>query len=307
MAVARRASLDRAQGMEASVIGDCPTADQVALVIVAACRETGASPMDVLSGEFDHNRCNSAAENVYPISRARVYAAASICELFGCGRAASSRMCGASKKSEAAHLALIYSGSARWFSLETLRRVASAIDPERASRITLDREYPRAPAAHLVAPEGPCEFERGDRVEHPSYGPGTVAGVGPLNYNRRDYPLLIKFDRSRNTQTMYARVVRAAAEQVAQTALVPVPARVVEKAVRVAQTALVPAPRRAENDEFRGPLTLRKTAVAAHLCEDQTSELMGDPPPGRRAFSQNVAETYARIERETRDDARGER
>jgi hypothetical protein len=50
-----------------------PTSEQVAQIIVAACRETGASPLDVITGQFDNYR-NPHGD--YPISRARVYAAA---------------------------------------------------------------------------------------------------------------------------------------------------------------------------------------------------------------------------------------
>jgi CarD-like protein len=276
------------------VTSNFPTADQVAALIAAACRETGASPMDVIGGEFDDKQ-NVSYE--YPISRARVYAAAAINEMFGCGRAASSRMCGASKSSYAAHLAVVYSGSAKWFALDALRRVASVIDAERAARITMEREYPRrrvvltARESVSVVAQNPvsvaaCAFKVGDRVVHQTYGAGRVVEIGTFNDHRKDHPLMIKFDGSGREQVMYARVVQSAMTQV---------------------VAVVHASRRPESDDFAGPLTLRKTAVPAHLCEDQTADLMGDPPPGRSALSQHVAELYAAIERETRAEMRGDR
>lgn len=57
-----------------------PTADQVAAAIVAACRETGADPIAVASGEKDDTR--AAPERKYAVSRARAYAALAIREIF---------------------------------------------------------------------------------------------------------------------------------------------------------------------------------------------------------------------------------
>jgi len=276
-------------------VTDSPTADQVAALIVAACRETGASPIDVLSGEHDEYR-NLSYELGYPISRARVYAAAAINEMFGCGRAVSSRLCGVGKNSQGAHLSLIYSGSAKWFDVATLRRVASVIDAERAAAIELDREYPRRRVPTSRDPE--CDYEVGERVHHPTYGFGRVVEIGAYNHRRRDHPLTIKFDGSEREQMMYACVLST----------VTTPTVTVDH--KPAEPARAPSPlRRAPmpgSSEFSGPLTLRKVAVPAHLCEDQTADLMGDPPPSRRSFSQNVAETYARIERETRAELRGD-
>lgn len=57
-----------------------PTADQVATAIVAACRETGADPITVASGNSDDRRATVAHK--YAISRARVYAALAIRAVF---------------------------------------------------------------------------------------------------------------------------------------------------------------------------------------------------------------------------------
>lgn len=290
-----------------------PTAEQVARIVVAACAETGVSPLDVLSGARDAYRNNHTDTPVYPISRARVYAAVAINEMFGCGRACSSRMCGVSKKSEAAHTAIVYGGAVKWFSLDVLRRVASEIDPERAARIELSREYPRRDVVLSSTP--PCEYDVDDRIEHLSYGRGVVADVGAYNHKRRDYPLSIRFD-SGHFQVMYARVVQAAQKQTQESRSDGGTTRATTVALRraVRTSAVEPAPvptapvsRRPMPPEFRTPLTMRKMPVPAHLCEDQTADLMGDPPPGRSAFSQHAAETYAAIERETRAELRGER
>lgn len=38
-----------------------------------------------------------------------------------------------------------------------------------------------------------------------------------------------------------------------------------------------------------GPLITRRSPTPAHLCEDVTSELMGDPPPQRSALARTSA------------------
>lgn len=285
-----------------------PTSDQVAQIITAACRETGASPIDVLAGKFDNYR-NPTYPQGYPISRARVYAAAAINEMFGCGRAASSRMCGASKNSEAAHLSMVYSGSAKWFDIEVLRRVAAVIDRERAYSIEFDSEYPRRPSFRA---DRPCEFKKSDRVEHPTYGQGLVVGVGALNYRRRDYPLLIKFDLGGSSQTMYARVVRSAQTQ-KQSSPVLTQEEVKSKlpAIYNGMVAFNDRPdspakkltreelKKKHAEEFSGPLTMRKKAVPAELCEDQTADLMGDPDHSRSALGEMVANEIARQSQES--------
>jgi hypothetical protein len=288
-----------------------PTSDQVALIIAAACRETGASPLDVLAGKFDDYRNPTHPHpQGYPISRARVYAAAAINEMFYCGRAASSRMCGVGKNSEGSHLAMVYSGTAKWFSLDVLRRVASVIDQKRSSRITLAMKYPRC-LAEPVEDDPACEFKKGDRVDHVTYGAGAVVGVGALNYKRRDYPLLIKFDDSRSNQTMYARVLKSAQPERSSPVLTQDEVQAKLPAIYSGLVAFNDRPqikkqsgpelRQKHAQEFSGPLTMRKKAVPAHLCEDQTADLMGDPPKSRSAFGDMVAREISRQAQESHE------
>lgn len=70
-----------------------PTSDQVARAIIAACRETGADPLDVACGEADDGR--GGAKGARPIGRARAYAAMALRSACRCGPVAISRMVGA--------------------------------------------------------------------------------------------------------------------------------------------------------------------------------------------------------------------
>ncbi len=107
--------------------GAYPTADDVARAVVAACRETGADPEECVTGRV---YCVGGAANKYALSRARVYAAFALDELFDeCGSSSMSRMVGAS--SVTCHLSTARSqqrnGLLRWFDGAALERVKSAV------------------------------------------------------------------------------------------------------------------------------------------------------------------------------------
>lgn len=109
-----------------------PTADQVATAIVAACRETGgellATAQALARGERDDVKGNAAT---YPISRARVYAALALDDVFHCGGTAISRMVGAANPSRGTLLPMARSNIAnnalRWYDKAVLARVKAAV------------------------------------------------------------------------------------------------------------------------------------------------------------------------------------
>ena len=98
----------------------------VARAIVAACKETGADPVAVASGE--RNRAGTRWD--FKISRARNYAAYALRETHkGCGTTAIARMVGAGSPSS--YLAVldhnIRNGKAPWWDAAAVKRVIAAI------------------------------------------------------------------------------------------------------------------------------------------------------------------------------------
>lgn len=106
-----------------------PHPDLIAHAIVAACKETGADPVAVASGERD-------GDCYYSVSRARAYAATAIRAVWqGCGNMAIARMFGASSPScYFASLEARRSKGLSWWSARALERVVTAI-PYRKSRL----------------------------------------------------------------------------------------------------------------------------------------------------------------------------
>lgn len=108
-----------------------PTADEVAVVIVAASRETGASPLDVATGQLDYDGGPHGPYRDFPIARARYYAARTLAESFRVGAPACSRMCGVGTNSYHTFLPStdhrIRTGKAQWFNANILKRVKRAL------------------------------------------------------------------------------------------------------------------------------------------------------------------------------------
>ncbi len=137
-----------------------PTADQVAAVIVAAARETGADPVRVLKVE-------TTAEK-----RARTYAAFALRKLFPeCPMPAIGRMVGSDHPP---YVSIVYSkimaDQFQWFDMEALQRVLAAVGGEIPVRCETAQKPPARAAAPLPA-----------RKVGPNFG--TVGGMGPPRPN----------------------------------------------------------------------------------------------------------------------------
>lgn len=103
-----------------------PTADQVAIAIIAASKETGASPQLVASRANDNR-----LDRTFAISRARTYAALAIRAIFPENSGASiSRMVGSSYPEQ--HLQQIDSrmknNDLKWFDNDAFMRVVDATE-----------------------------------------------------------------------------------------------------------------------------------------------------------------------------------
>jgi hypothetical protein len=101
-----------------------PTADQVAIAIIAACGETGADPEDVIGGRL------GTGQN-FPISRARTYAALALRAIFpDNGNVAFGRMVGS--RSPGSFVTLvdhqIKDGTLKWWDDAVFMRVVEAIE-----------------------------------------------------------------------------------------------------------------------------------------------------------------------------------
>jgi hypothetical protein len=101
----------------------CPTADEVAVAIVAASRETGADPIRVASGD------NLGGHGHVDVSRARAYAAMTLRAKTKASSAAISRAIGSG--SPGVYLSSLKRGVANkslsWWSAEAFQRVLGAV------------------------------------------------------------------------------------------------------------------------------------------------------------------------------------
>lgn len=102
------------------------TADDVAHAIIAACRETGADPLQVGAG------LGGKDKSMWPITRARVFASHALAELFPRhSRAAIAECCGVGRGRSANYFAECRSnrraGGSSWFSDLALARVMAHV------------------------------------------------------------------------------------------------------------------------------------------------------------------------------------
>lgn len=141
-----------------------PTADDVAKIIIAASRETGADPAEVALGELDPKSPDRLCP--FPLARARVYAVFAVSELFPILiKRKVARMCGVSPESAASfHSAYGQRlSNLPWYSREAYDRVLHAIphadlffDQESAP---VSRYLPPSPSPS-PNPNPPAEIER---------------------------------------------------------------------------------------------------------------------------------------------------
>ena len=140
---------------------DFPTADDVARAIVAACRETGADPLQVASGGYVRKGTHQA----HCISRARGYAAWALDDLFEIGSPACSRLVGIQQKSSAEEFLAtlrhrIIMNEAKWFDAAALDRVKTAIIAGIRVADLPPLTLKSAPAPRRVAPDGPLAMKK---------------------------------------------------------------------------------------------------------------------------------------------------
>ena len=133
-----------------------PTAEDVAVVIVAASRETGANPLRVASHQMDAD-CSPKA---YETSRARAYAAWALKSRFPDASAtAISRMVGSNTPK--VYLSQLAQNRPRlsWWSKEASLRVKGAIDRHRRLAATSPAPRPEPAPRPISGVTMPCAVE----------------------------------------------------------------------------------------------------------------------------------------------------
>ncbi len=107
-----------------------PTSKDVAVAIVAACRETGADPIEVATG--GERRNGVQAQKLQAITRARAYAGRAIDKVFnrverGVQRPSIARMVGANKPSWFSFFSSLDARPLSWWDDEAFKRVVDAV------------------------------------------------------------------------------------------------------------------------------------------------------------------------------------
>lgn len=162
-----------------------PTADQIAMAIVAACKETTDDPIATASRYWrgatgGANRARHYALHaliaVFPEANQE-----SLCRAVGC--------CGKAKMFLNSSFGQVLD-KAKWWDNAALDRVTAAISDGYIVSVRKERSA----------------FTIGDLIKHPSYGEGKVVEIGAYNARRRDWPLYIEFASGR-VQMMYEKVV----------------------------------------------------------------------------------------------------
>lgn len=111
-----------------------PTADEFAVAIIAACRETGADPVDVVTGAEREHGC--PIEKSHAISRARLYAGRAIDKVFNrpdvaIARPVIARLVGVNKPSWESFFSSadirLRAATIRWWDEAALKRVVDAV------------------------------------------------------------------------------------------------------------------------------------------------------------------------------------
>jgi DNA-directed RNA polymerase subunit M/transcription elongation factor TFIIS len=178
-------------------------ADTIARAIVTACRETGEDPISVVTDpmcRFAMTRTRYHGHKPEEIvglrhHHARFFAYHALHRSFPTANKETLAKFVGAQKLGSFLVSVNNNKYAPWLTQDGIERVYQAIGaPQEAS------QYP------VTA----CEFKVGDIIRHLSYGKGTIVGIGQWNARRRDYPLIIRFEQSDRTQTLYSRVVRSA-------------------------------------------------------------------------------------------------
>lgn len=153
-----------------------PTADQIAHAIVAACRITGADPVAVASRETDRP---SAAPVLFPIARARSYAALAIQAFFpALPRAAVDRVVGCTPSSIGMFVGSLNrrikdGGCTSWYDPERLLGVVNAI-PKAIARAPAIPEIRQKPSTTRAGPASPLPRP----IRHPAPKPSEFTRFG---------------------------------------------------------------------------------------------------------------------------------
>lgn len=174
-----------------------PTANEVAKVIVAAARETGADPISVARGASKMGR---AREEWFTISRARAYAGVAIeqrfpelsrpkiAALIGVGPGASRESYFPALEQRRSH------GILKWWNPDALARIVAALGAEEGIRITRTPQPP----------------EEGIATTMPSQRPTVKLSANPGGYASASSPQSNPGKRA--LQTMLAEAVRNTAK-----------------------------------------------------------------------------------------------
>lgn len=127
-----------------------PTADDVAIAIIAASKEVNADPILVASGAR-----RSYGGGFYEITRARYYAAEALVKVFSpqCSAAAASRMVGVNQRPDGGNAAVFLSNlrqmrkanSIKWWNNGVFERVVTALERHR-EKTTQHAHPPFTPA-----------------------------------------------------------------------------------------------------------------------------------------------------------------
>jgi hypothetical protein len=156
------------------------TAGEVARVIVAACRETGADPLAVASGEPNPPHYSPHRED-YSISRARGYAAVALHQAAGISKTAAARLCGVNKVSQRTIVSLLLAHPPNWWLATALERVKAAL---LQPNIDVSDDELRALPAELIDELSPKAQQRAAHVKR-----DLDVSLAELARQRRNAPL----------------------------------------------------------------------------------------------------------------------
>lgn len=134
-----------------------PTADHIAIAIIAACRETGADPEQVAMGATN----KAGRHGDHSITHARAYAALALAAVFDCGRPAIARMVG-SRHPNAYMSGLDFArkrGDMRWWDDAAFMRVVTAVETIPLPRLKLPTLYADPILPKPRRPLGACLTE----------------------------------------------------------------------------------------------------------------------------------------------------
>lgn len=172
-----------------------PSADEIAAAIVAACRETGASPLDVATGAERERGCPIPKSQA--ISRARAYAGRAIDKVFNrptvaIERPEIARRIGVNRPSLSSFFASLDGRPLTWWSEDVFKRVINAVmdvEPAAKPARNITENIPLlgpGECAKVILEAARCPDSR--QADHPEPRPAPTPAPQPAPYKRGPLP-----------------------------------------------------------------------------------------------------------------------